>query len=315
MAEKFYSNGKLLLTGEYAVLDGALSLAIPTKYGQLLSIQKIGDSLLTWNSLDENGNSWFSATFMMTKDAETKQTILNIATEKNSTESDMQTAKTLLRILSEAIKMNPTFLSDTNGYQIDTKLTFPRNWGLGSSSTLINNIASWAKVDAFKLLWNAFSGSGYDIACAQHNYPITYQVKDKKPTVQKIDFNPSFKDKLYFVYLNQKQNSREGIAQYKNSNANKSKFILKISELTLQISKSKNITEFNRLISIHEQTISDFLQIPTVKDNLFPDFPGGLKSLGAWGGDFILATGSPRDIRYFKRKGYETVIQYKDMAL
>jgi len=315
MTEKFYSNGKLLITGEYAVLDGALSLAIPTKYGQLLSIQKIGDSLLTWNSLDENGNSWFSTNFTITKDAETKQTILNIATEKNSTESDVQTAKTLLRILSEAIKMNPTFLSDTHGYQIDTKLTFPRNWGLGSSSTLINNIASWAKVDAFKLLWNAFSGSGYDIACAQRNYPITYQVENKKPTVQKIDFNPTFKDKLYFVYLNQKQNSREGIAQYKNSSSNKLNFISKISNLTLQISNAKTITEFNSLIAIHEQTVSNFLQIPTVKDNLFPDFSGGLKSLGAWGGDFILATGSPRDIRYFKRKGYETVIQYKEMVL
>lgn len=42
MSEKlFYSNGKLLLSGEYAVLDGALSLAVPTKYGQLLSVKKL----------------------------------------------------------------------------------------------------------------------------------------------------------------------------------------------------------------------------------------------------------------------------------
>jgi len=30
----FYSNGKLLITGEYLVLDGAKALALPTKYGQ-----------------------------------------------------------------------------------------------------------------------------------------------------------------------------------------------------------------------------------------------------------------------------------------
>ena len=35
---KFYSNGKLLITGEYFVLNGALSLALPTVYGQHLEI-------------------------------------------------------------------------------------------------------------------------------------------------------------------------------------------------------------------------------------------------------------------------------------
>ena len=29
--EKFYSHGKLLITGEYAVLDGAKAIALPTK--------------------------------------------------------------------------------------------------------------------------------------------------------------------------------------------------------------------------------------------------------------------------------------------
>ena len=38
MEKTFYSNGKLLLTGEYVVLDGATALAIPTKYGQYLEI-------------------------------------------------------------------------------------------------------------------------------------------------------------------------------------------------------------------------------------------------------------------------------------
>ena len=37
----FYSPGKLLLTGEYVVLDGAKSLAIPTIFGQSLNITSI----------------------------------------------------------------------------------------------------------------------------------------------------------------------------------------------------------------------------------------------------------------------------------
>ena len=36
--QTFYSNGKLLLTGEYLVLNGAVALAIPTKFGQTLTI-------------------------------------------------------------------------------------------------------------------------------------------------------------------------------------------------------------------------------------------------------------------------------------
>ena len=37
-SQSYYSNGKLLITGEYAVLDGALSLALPTKFGQELNV-------------------------------------------------------------------------------------------------------------------------------------------------------------------------------------------------------------------------------------------------------------------------------------
>ena len=40
----FYSNGKLLITGEYLVLDGARSLAIPTKFGQFLIVEEIENS-------------------------------------------------------------------------------------------------------------------------------------------------------------------------------------------------------------------------------------------------------------------------------
>ena len=36
---EFYSNGKLLISGEYFVLDGAKCLALPCKKGQLLKIK------------------------------------------------------------------------------------------------------------------------------------------------------------------------------------------------------------------------------------------------------------------------------------
>ena len=61
----FYSHGKLLLSGEYVVLDGALSLAIPTKYGQSLIIQTIEEPLLSWKSFDEAKNVWFKKEFKL----------------------------------------------------------------------------------------------------------------------------------------------------------------------------------------------------------------------------------------------------------
>ena len=59
----FYSHGKLLLTGEYVVLDGALSLAIPTRFGQDLLVKPIENSILLWKSYDENKAIWFEDTF------------------------------------------------------------------------------------------------------------------------------------------------------------------------------------------------------------------------------------------------------------
>ena len=321
MLQNFYSNGKLLLTGEYAVLDGGLSLALPTKYGQSLNISKIDKSVLLWKSVDSEGHIWFECEFDL-KDFE-KPLYISSSNKKHSPEKQSfsvpsqegNTRKTLLKILLEAKKLNPDFLKSDTGFEIITQLTFPRDWGLGSSSTLINNIAQWAKIDAFKLLWNAFSGSGYDIACAQHKTPITYKVKDKNPAITRIKFNPNFKDNLYFVYLNKKQNSREGIDRYKNIEKDISKFLIDISEITEQIIACKSLNEFENLIDLHENLVSKIIGLPKVKDQFFSDYSGSIKSLGAWGGDFVLATGNKSTPSYFKAKGYPTILPYNVIIL
>ncbi len=308
--KKHFSNGKLLLTGEYVVLDGATSLAVPTKYGQDLVIQPIKESELIWGSFTNEGECWFEASFSLPK------LRLTSATFNSDKEGSSEViAETLQNILQEAKKLNPDFLQTENGFVVKTNLTFPQNWGLGSSSTLINNIASWANVNAFDLLWNAFSGSGYDIACAQNNTPIFYQLENKKPIIEKTSFNPTCKDELFFVYLNQKQNSRDGIAQYRKNNNNIQSEIKTISELTNAFSLAKTSTDLDKVIIEHEKIISSIIQLKTVKTKLFPDYFGEIKSLGAWGGDFILATGNEDSLSYFKNKGYNTVIPYNEMVL
>ena len=315
--DTFYSNGKLLLTGEYVVLDGATSLAVPTKFGQDLIIEQIKEPQLIWASFTNTGECWFEATFDLPKLRLTSATF-NADKEGNAE----IIAETLSDILHEAKKLNPNFLNSDGGFIVKTNLTFPQNWGLGSSSTLINNIADWANVNPFTLLWNAFSGSGYDIACASNNSPILYQLKknlsttlEMTPIVNEVKFNPNFKDDLFFVYLNQKQNSREGIAQYKEHREEAKKLIPEINELTQEFLKANSSMNLAKTIIEHEQIISSIIKQTPVKKRLFPDYFGEIKSLGAWGGDFVLATGNENTSTYFKEKGYNTIVPYKEMIL
>ncbi|PCJ98805.1 MAG: GHMP kinase [Flavobacteriaceae bacterium] len=306
MEKKFYSNGKLLLTGEYVVLDGALSLAVPTTYGQSLTVKEIDHPQILWKSFDENGTIWFEEIFEL-------NTFKPISDVKNQNKKNIQ--ETLVKICTEAKKLNSDFLKTMTGLEINTHLDFPRDWGLGTSSTLINNIAQWAKIDAYQLLWNSFSGSGYDIACAKHNRPIQYQLTNEHPNVKEVFFDPSFKEQLFFVYLNKKQNSRDAIQQYQKQEFDTTSAITNISDITKAISACKDISLFKELLTEHENILSHILKIPTVKASLFPDYDGAIKSLGAWGGDFILVTGNEKTPEYFISKGFNTIISYSNMVL
>lgn len=303
MKREFYSNGKLLMTGEYAVLDGAKAWAIPTKYGQSLTVLETESKKIEWTSLDEKGSIWFEADY-------------NLESMTGVSSSNSEISKTLLEILIEAQKLNPYFLMDGMGYNVHTKLTFPRDWGLGSSSTLINNIAQWANINPYQLLKNTFGGSGYDIACAQYNTPILYQLVNGKPRIEEVlNFNPDFKDQLFFIYLNRKQNSRDGISQYRQLKFNTNLLVRTIGNITAQMCSCTDLFTFKTLMDQHEQLISRTLKMPTIKKTLFQDYPGAIKSLGAWGGDFVLATGDESSMAYFKQKGYSTIIPYSEMTL
>jgi len=330
LRQTYYSNGKLLITGEYVILDGALSLAIPTQYGQSLIVEPIAENKITWKSLDDNGKVWFNGEFCF------EQIVFPFLYEHSLGLKTLdQVSKALLKILFVANQLNKNFLThyieSEKGLSITTTLDFPQNWGLGSSSTLINNIANWANVDAYQLLGFSLGGSGYDIACAQHDSAITYQLLNKKnkmlnqsrflsglysnPMVREVDFNPEFKDCLYFAHLNRKQNSRAGIEHYKKNTSNISNEISEINGITSKIMDCKRLDEFESLINRHETIISSIINETPVKAKYFKDFKGSIKSLGAWGGDFILATSKENPTDYFKSKGFETVIPFDQMVL
>lgn len=304
LRQTYYSNGKLLLTGEYVVLNGAQALAVPTKFGQSLIIQPGENNLIQWKSFDFDNSIWFEDTIRFDE-----------IISKAECENFSHVKTKLISILHQAYNQNPSFLSKSNGYVIETHLTFPRLWGLGTSSTLLNNIAQWLNIDAFELLQKSFGGSGYDIACAQNKQPIIYTLENNIPSYKTVNFNPTFKENIHFVYLNKKQNSSNAISNYMSKQHKASKIITQINEITQECLEVNNGRDFALLMEKHQAIMSNILETTTVKEQLFSDFKGVIKSLGAWGGDFVMVISKNNPTDYFKAKGYTTILNYDEMVL
>ncbi len=306
----FYGHGKLLLTSEYFVLDGAKSIALPTKLGQRMHVKNrpSNNPKLYWKSFDTQSNCWFETSFELWH--------FNVL---NESDEGLPEVVTLQKILRQARKQNIHFLRDDLDVYVETVLEFPITWGLGSSSTLVYNIAQWAYISPFELQAKTFKGSSYDIACAQSMGPITYQVRSRGPHWETILFNPVFKDNIYFVYSNKKQNSREGIQRYKDLvGDNKDTLIKDLNRITDDILDCVDLKDFEELIFEHEYIVAKAIDLPRIKDDQFTDYWGALKSLGAWGGDFLMATSHKSELEtkeYFHQLGHETVFTFDELIL
>jgi mevalonate kinase len=303
----YYGHGKLLLTGEYFVLDGATGLALPTTVGQSMGVRysQSFNPKLTWKSFDVNGNLWLEASFDFWH--------FNILDENPSEE-----VKLLREILRHARLQNKHFLREGQDVYVETRLGFPLTWGLGSSSTLIYNIAQWAYVSPFELLFKTHGGSGYDIACAQSDGPILYELDPTGPKWGPISFYPPFYEELFFVYLGSKKDSREAIDYYKKKRPFPTDVVREVSAITREMLEVDNIEDFNHLLSSHEQLLSAQLGLPSIQKERFSDFQGHIKSLGAWGGDFVMVTspsGEEGIKSYFQKNGLNIVIPFKELIL
>ncbi|KQT22939.1 30S ribosomal protein S6 [Chryseobacterium sp. Leaf405] len=296
---EIFSPGKLMLTSEYFAIDGALVLAVPTKLGQEFFFEEKNDNkfLIFWEAYHQN-KLWLKAVIDY-KNWHILKT--NIPTSAEFILKTLKNVQTLSKI---------KFKNDFT-YHLKTNLQFPADYGLGSSSTLMNNLAEWAEIDPFYLNTISLGGSGYDIAVAKEKSAVLYQsVPEIK--YEKVNFSPSFKDELIFIHLNQKQDSREGISFYKSKNKSQ-KLVDEFSNLTRNILLCNELENFSELMLIHEQKISNFLEIPTVKAKFFEDCPVFVKSLGAWGGDFIMSSKFDGFEDYFWGKGFRTIFEWKDL--
>jgi mevalonate kinase len=296
----------LLLTGEYFVLDGATALAVPVRFGQTLRVERTETpGRLSWTSIDADGEPWFRATFELPSFA-----LLHGIDDK--------TAATLAAILRACQAQQPGFLSPQQGYAVQTQNDFPRRWGLGTSSTLIAALGRWSGADPYRVLFDTLGGSGYDIACAYAEGPVLYRLSGRSPEVKPVDFSPAFSDALYFVYLGKKQDSRAGIRRYRDQIAGDAGLVAAVSGLTERFRAAASLAELEAVVREHETLVGRILDLPRAKDLYFSDFWGEIKSLGAWGGDFVMASSAPGETEtraYFEAKGFETVLRWEDMVL
>lgn len=300
-SSKYFSNAKLLITAEYLVLKGAKALAIPLSLGQNLCVEETDSGYIEWISTVKI-EAWFNAKILLPN-------IRLLETNKPDK------AEKLIEILRYAKSLNPSFLSQSKGFKVMANIEFELDWGLGSSSTLISNIAWWAVCNPYQLNKMAFHGSGYDIACARSNSPLFYQLIGEKPNIEKIDYHPPFLQQLTLVWLNKKQSSRNEIGRFDQSK-NYFSEICEINEITSEMVQCDNLSQFMKMMELHEDIISSVIGVPKVKHGLFIDFDGAVKSLGAWGGDFILvATEKSFDYvqNYFNQKGFHTVVKFDSL--
>ena len=298
---KYHANGKLLLTGEYFVLHGSKSIALPLKSSQNLYVfEGLPSNSLLWYAF-YNGAVWFWC--------ELDASDFSVIAANN-----MERAIILKKIFLTIQSMNPN-LPAKAGTRFESVLDANPEWGFGSSSTLISLLSQWANVDPYKLNEMIFNGSGFDIACATAEGPIFY-IRNKQ--IQPVELKYPFSNQLFFVYSGKKKETRTEVSTFLNK-AKVSDFLInEISKLSDEFADCHEQIVFNQLICEHEKIVGNLIRQTPVKEDYFHDFEGEIKSLGAWGGDFyLISTDLPalKVNKYFENKGLSTIFSWNELII
>lgn len=271
---QYSSPGKLLLTGEYAVLKGARALVVPIKLRQTLSVTEHNSGFIYWSSF-YNGSVFF-------------QTTLKVSDLSSINLLPSPRELFIIKLLTAARTLNPTFLTG-NGYSITTVLEANPEWGFGSSAQLTVNIARLANITPWDLHKSVSKGSGADVICSESETPILFKTDNNTYSATPIEFNPSFLNDLILIYTGHKQDSAKGVDSFLSKETINDSIISKIDALSIEAANAKEKKEFIEIMTSHERFLSDELKTPPASQKWFKGFNGALKSLGAWGGDYIMA--------------------------
>lgn len=314
----FYSRGKLLLTAEYLILQGAEGLALPLTRGQKLEHFGIGETIkqpeagsvttpegkeLEWITI-VNGLEWFRARYY-------GPGYLIVSSSNDAG------AEFIRNVLCKAREISGISISGT----IVSRVEFNMEWGLGSSSSLISNVAYLFDIDPFKLHFEVSRGSGYDIACARSDSPLIYRLDTHPgsvpiPVYSNVDFNPPFHEMVFFAWTGRKKDSASSVDDFLSAKSITKQDLEQISDISREILHVTDILDFERLLGEHDAVLSGILGELPVIETLFRGFPGYVKSLGAWGGDFVMITWK-RDVdelfSILKQRGIDVVFHYSEL--
>jgi len=291
----FTAHGKLLLTGEYAITQSALGIAMPTSFGQHLSLESYdGPEHVLWEALDHKNQQWFTAGF----DHEGR--LLHC--------SSAAMAEKLQGFLAPVRNSNAW----NAPVRVQTKVDFPRLWGLGTSSTLCVLLAQWAEVDALSYR-ELHGGSGYDLACAQATGAISYGLKDGNPEVDSVQL-PQAMQSVVFVYRGAKQQTDSSLKLVGRKPFSTAQCD-EISALSEAFLKANSQDELESIIEQHELLIANHLGLERAIEGPFKGIHGQVKSLGGWGGDFVMLTRLEENRQWLEANAFNTIIPFETMAL
>ena len=291
----FTAHGKLLLTGEYAITQGARGIAMPTHFGQHLNVASHqGPEHVLWEALDHENQQWFIAGF----DHEGR--LLHT--------SSAAIAETLQGFLAP-IRKSKAWNAPV---RVQTRVDFPRRWGLGTSSTLCALLAQWAEMDTL-FYRTLHGGSGYDLACAQANGAISYALVDGEPEVLPVDL-PEILQSVVFVYRGAKQQTHSSLKLVERKPFSQGQ-CEEISQLSEAFLRANSLKDLESIIKQHELLIANHLGLERAIEGPFQGIHGQVKSLGGWGGDFVMLTRFEENRQWLKTNGFNTIIPFETMAL
>ncbi len=299
----FQAHGKLLLSAEYMVMHGSKALAVPLQKGQTLEIKHTeSKQFFSWKAY-YNSKLWFAADF-------------DPGTLKILDATNPEMALRLKNIIQACIEMMPSFQESLFRKDAVTRLDFSPDYGFGSSSTLISLLAEWAEVNPLDLHFMVSEGSGYDVACALADGAITYKLRDDLPQYQHIPFYPSFRENIWFAWLGRKQPTESHLREVARKINPGFDTIYKFSELTRAMIEATTLSEFRLVMEEHEEELSRILGKERISSS-FKSLPGSIKSLGAWGGDFVMIAsevGRESLEAYLAGEGIHTLYSYEELV-
>jgi len=295
--KEFYAHGKLLLTGEYAITQGATGLAVPTTLGQKMYVRSFDSPNIHWQAYTVQGDCWLDV-------------LLSSQLEIVKTDQPKEAQHLVKQLQIVAANSNKL----TGGLHFETHLEFDRSWGLGSSSTFTSLLAQFANLDPLDFFHEAHGGSGYDLACASAAGPILYRIEKGSAEATPVGWSADFGDDLAFVFSGKKQLTSESLALVQKQPFNPQQ-IEEINALTSAFINASTMERIESVMREHEQLIGGHLGLLPVSEHLFKGYNGAVKSLGGWGGDFVLVTRYSKNQQWLKENGFEHVLPLRTLAI